>query len=107
MADADLLIEELSAYLKPKDVEHVRVAFEFSRAAHQGQMRQSGDPYISHPIAVARILAPLHIAVQAIIAALLHDVVEDTEVTTRQVAEKFGKPAAEQDGGASKQSRLP
>ena len=106
MADADLLIEELSAYLKPRDVEHVRVAIEFSRAAHQGQMRQSGDPYISHPIAVARILAPLHIDVQAIIAALLHDVVEDTEVTTEQVAEKFGKPVAELVDGLSKLDRI-
>jgi len=106
MADADLLIEELSAYLKPKDVEHVRVAIEFSRTAHQGQMRQSGDPYISHPIAVARILAPLHIDVQAIIAALLHDVVEDTEVTTGQVAEKFGKPVAELVEGLSKLDRI-
>ncbi|MGB9094757.1 MAG: HD domain-containing protein, partial [Gallionella sp.] len=95
MTDSDLLIEELSAYLKPQDVEHVRVAIEFSRAAHQGQMRQSGHPYISHPIAVARILTPLHIDAQAIIAALLHDVVEDTDVTTDDVAEKFGKPVAE------------
>jgi GTP pyrophosphokinase len=106
MADADQLIEELSAYLKPQDVEHVRVAIEFSRAAHQGQMRQSGDPYVSHPIAVARILAPLHIDVQAIIAALLHDVVEDTEVTTGQVAEKFGKPVAELVEGLSKLDRI-
>ena len=106
MADADLLIEELSTYLKPKDVEHVRVAIDFSREAHQGQMRQSGDPYISHPIAVARILAPLHIDVQAIIAALLHDVVEDTEVTTGQVAENFGKPVAELVEGLSKLDRI-
>ncbi len=106
MADADLLIEELSTYLKPQDVEHVRVAIEFSRVAHQGQMRQSGDPYVSHPIAVARILAPLHIDVQAIIAALLHDVVEDTEVTTEQVAEKFGKPVAELVEGLSKLDRI-
>ncbi|MBI5430555.1 MAG: bifunctional (p)ppGpp synthetase/guanosine-3',5'-bis(diphosphate) 3'-pyrophosphohydrolase [Nitrosomonadales bacterium] len=106
MADADLLIEELSAYLKPKDVDHVRVAIDFSRAAHQGQMRHSGDPYISHPIAVARILTPLHIDVQAIIAALLHDVVEDTEVTTEQVAKKFGKPVAELVEGLSKLDRL-
>ncbi|MGC2048830.1 MAG: bifunctional (p)ppGpp synthetase/guanosine-3',5'-bis(diphosphate) 3'-pyrophosphohydrolase [Gallionella sp.] len=106
MADADLLLEELSAYLKPRDVEHVRVAIEFSRAAHQGQMRQSGDPYISHPIAVANILAPLRIDVQAIIAALLHDVVEDTEVTTDQVAEKFGKPVAELVEGLSKLDRI-
>ncbi len=106
MADADLLIEELSSYLKPKDVEHVRVAIEFSRTAHQGQMRQSGDPYISHPIAVARILTPLHIDAQAIIAALLHDVVEDTDTTTEQVAEKFGKPVAELVDGLSKLDRI-
>jgi len=106
MADADLLLEELSSYLKPQDVEHVRVAIEFSRAAHQGQMRQSGDPYISHPIAVASILAPLRIDVQAIIAALLHDVVEDTEVTTKQVAEKFGNPVAELVEGLSKLDRI-
>jgi guanosine-3',5'-bis(diphosphate) 3'-pyrophosphohydrolase len=106
MADADLLLEELSSYLKPQDVDHVRVAIEFSRAAHQGQMRQSGDPYISHPIAVARILAPLHIDVQAIIAALLHDVVEDTEVTNEQVAEKFGNPVAELVDGLSKLDRI-
>ncbi len=106
MADADLLIEELSTYLKPKDVEHVRVAIEFSRAAHQGQMRYSGDPYISHPIAVARILTPLHIDAQAIVAALLHDVVEDTDVTNEQVAEKFGKPVAELVDGLSKLDRI-
>jgi len=106
MADSDLLIEELSAYLKPQDVEHVRVAIEFSRAAHQGQMRQSGDPYVSHPIAVARILTPLHIDAQAIIAALLHDVVEDTDVTSEDVAEKFGKPVAELVDGLSKLDRI-
>jgi guanosine-3',5'-bis(diphosphate) 3'-pyrophosphohydrolase len=106
MADADLLIEELSTYLKPKDIEHVRVAIEFSRAAHQGQMRHSGDPYITHPIAVARILAPLHIDTQAIIAALLHDVVEDTDTTTEQVAEKFGKPVAELVDGLSKLEKI-
>ena len=106
MADEELLIEELSSYLKPQDVEHVRVAMDFSRAAHQGQMRQSGDPYFSHPIAVARILTPLHIDAQAIIAALLHDVVEDTAVTTEDVAEKFGKPVAELVDGLSKLDRI-
>ncbi len=106
MADADLLIEELSTYLKPKDVKHVREAIEFSRTAHQGQMRQSGDPYISHPIAVARILTPLHIDAQAIVAALLHDVVEDTDVTGEQVAERFGKPVAELVDGLSKLDKI-
>ena len=106
MADADLLLEELATYLKPKDVDHVREAIEFSRAAHHGQMRHSGDPYISHPLAVARILTPLHIDVQAIIAALLHDVVEDTKITNDQVAEKFGKPVAELVEGLSKLDRI-
>ena len=106
MADTDLLVEELTTYLKPKDVKHVREAIEFSRDAHQGQMRHSGDPYISHPIAVARILTPLHIDAQAIIAALLHDVVEDTAVTSEQVADKFGKPVAELVEGLSKLDRL-
>src|SRR5574340_518585 len=106
MSDADLLIEELSAYLRPKDIERVRVAIEFSRAAHRGQMRQSGDPYVSHPIAVARVLTPLHIDAQAIIAALLHDVVEDTEVTSEQVAREFGKPVADLVDGLSKLDRI-
>ena len=106
MADADSLIEEVSAYLKPQDVDHVREAIEFSRAAHQGQKRQSGDPYVTHPIAVARILTALHLDVQAIIAALLHDVVEDTDTTPEQVAEKFGKPVAELVDGLSKLDRF-
>jgi GTP pyrophosphokinase len=106
MSDADLLIEELSTYLKPKDIERIRVAIEFSRTAHQGQTRQSGDPYVTHPIAVARVLTPLHIDTQAIIAALLHDVVEDTDVTSEQVAEKFGKPVAALVDGLSKLDRI-
>jgi len=106
MPDIDLLIEELSTYLKPKDIEHVRVAIKFSQAAHQGQTRHSGDPYISHPIAVARILTLLHIDVQAIIAALLHDVVEDTTVSSAQIAENFGKPVAELVDGLSKLDKL-
>jgi GTP pyrophosphokinase len=106
MADTDLLIGEISAYLKPQDVEYIREAVAFSHAAHQGQTRQSGDPYISHPIAVARILTTLHLDVQAIIAALLHDVVEDTDITTEQVAEKFGKPVAELVDGLSKLERI-
>lgn len=106
MADTDLLIQEVSAYLKPKDVAHVREVIEFSRTAHQGQMRHSGDPYITHPIAVARILTPLHIDVQAIIAALLHDVVEDTEITLEEVATKFGKPVADLVDGLSKLDKI-
>ncbi|MDH2918291.1 MAG: bifunctional (p)ppGpp synthetase/guanosine-3',5'-bis(diphosphate) 3'-pyrophosphohydrolase [Sideroxydans sp.] len=106
MADAELLITEVSSYLKPQDVDHVRAAIAYSRAAHEGQMRHSGEAYVTHPIAVARILAPLHLDVQAIIAALLHDVVEDTTITTAQVAEKFGAPVAELVEGLSKLDKI-
>ena len=106
MADADSLIEEVAGYLKPQDVEQVRLAIEFSREAHQGQTRQSGDPYVTHPIAVARILTPLHLDTQSIIAALLHDVVEDTEITAAQIAEKFGQPVADLVDGLSKLERI-
>ncbi|MDD2721273.1 MAG: bifunctional (p)ppGpp synthetase/guanosine-3',5'-bis(diphosphate) 3'-pyrophosphohydrolase [Gallionella sp.] len=106
MADAELLIEEVSSYLKPQDVEHVREAIEFSRVAHHGQTRQSGDPYVTHPIAVARILAPLHLDTQSIIAALLHDVIEDTEITAEQIAEKFGHPVATLVEGLSKLEKI-
>jgi len=106
MPDAALLIKEVSEYLKPQDVEHVREAIEYSRAAHLGQTRQSGDPYVSHPIAVARLLTPLHLDVQSIIAALLHDVVEDTDISTEQIAEKFGQPVAVLVEGLSKLEKI-
>ena len=100
MSDAEILLQEVNVYLKPKDVEHIRQALEFSGSAHEGQLRQSGEPYISHPIAVARILTPLHLDAPAIIAALLHDVVEDTHISNKEVSEKFGKSVAALVGGA-------
>ena len=106
MTDAELLIEEVSAYLKPKDVEHIRQALAFGEAAHLGQFRKSGEPYITHPIAVARILTPLRLDVQAITAALLHDVIEDTTITMAQLAEQFGKSVAQLVDGLSKLDRL-
>jgi len=108
MADteSESLIAEVSTYLKPQDVKHVRAAIEFSHSAHEGQMRRSGLPYVTHPIAVARLLTPLHLDAQTIIAALLHDVVEDTEISTEEVAEKFGKPVAELVEGLSKLDKI-
>ncbi|MDO8313018.1 MAG: bifunctional (p)ppGpp synthetase/guanosine-3',5'-bis(diphosphate) 3'-pyrophosphohydrolase [Sideroxyarcus sp.] len=105
-ADADALLQEVSAYLKSEDVAQIQAALDFSRSAHAGQLRQSGAPYVSHPIAVARILTPLHLDVHAITAALLHDVVEDTDVTTAQIAEQFGKPVADLVDGLSKIDKL-
>jgi len=106
MTDAETLLQEVSTYLKPADVEHIRQALEFSDKAHQGQLRQSGEPYITHPIAVARILTPLHLDAQAIMAALLHDVVEDTSVSKNDVAEQFGKPVADLVDGLSKLNKI-
>lgn len=101
--------EELTAvlgYLKPKDVEHIEEAYEVARAAHSGQYRASGEPYITHPLAVAKILAEWHLDAQALMAALLHDVVEDTLTTKTEIAKRFGKPVAELVDGVSKIDRI-
>ena len=79
------------SYLSADDIEIVSQAFEFSRSAHEGQYRRSGDPYISHPLAVAGILAEWHLDAQTLSAALLHDVVEDTPATAIEIASRFGK----------------
>src|SRR5437773_1520269 len=93
-------------YLKPKDVARLAEAYRFSEAAHAGQTRQSGDPYISHPLAVAEILADWHLDGQTLMAALLHDVTEDTSVTKDEISDTFGKPVAELVDGVSKLDRI-
>jgi len=93
-------------YLKPKDVARLAEAYRFSEAAHAGQTRQSGDPYISHPLAVAEILADWHLDGQTLIAALLHDVTEDTSVTKDEISDTFGRPVAELVDGVSKLDRI-
>ncbi len=100
------LFGEWSGYLKPEDLLQLEAAYHFSESAHQGQFRQSGEPYIAHPLAVASILAQWHLDSQALTAALLHDVVEDTAITTQQIAERFGKPVAELVDGVSKLDRI-
>ena len=101
--------EELTAvlgYLKPKDIEAIEKAYAVARAAHSGQYRYSGEPYITHPLAVAKILAEWHLDAQALIAALLHDVVEDTPTTKAEIAKEFGKAVAELVDGVSKIDRI-
>src|SRR6266850_5107253 len=93
-------------YLKPKDVARLAEAYRFSEAAHAGQTRQSGDPYISHPMAVAEILADWHLDGQTLMAALLHDVTEDTKVTKDEISDTFGKPVAELVDGVSKLDKI-
>ena len=106
MSDAEILFKELSGYLKSEDIAQLESAYHFSETAHQGQFRKTGDPYISHPIAVANILAQWHLDPQALTAALLHDVIEDTHVSKDEITRKFGKPVAELVDGLSKLDKI-
>jgi len=105
-SDNSQLSQLLRKYLKPKDIAQVMAAYRFSAAAHEGQMRKSGEPYISHPVTVACILAELHLDPPSLMAAMLHDVMEDTEVSKQQLAEQFGKTVAELVDGVSKLDRI-
>src|ERR671913_830966 len=102
MSEAAVLFKEWSGYLKPEDITQLQSAYTFSKAAHEGQYRKSGEPYISHPLAVADILAQWHMDPQALTAALLHDVTEDTALTKSEISRNFGKPVAELVDGVSK-----
>jgi guanosine-3',5'-bis(diphosphate) 3'-pyrophosphohydrolase len=106
MPEAATLFKEWSGYLKPEDLSQIESAYHFSEAAHEGQFRQSGEPYISHPLAVANILAQWHLDPQALSAALLHDVMEDTAVTKTELSRNFGKPVAELVDGLSKLDKI-
>ncbi|HTS20552.1 MAG TPA: bifunctional (p)ppGpp synthetase/guanosine-3',5'-bis(diphosphate) 3'-pyrophosphohydrolase [Casimicrobiaceae bacterium] len=92
----------LGHYLPPPDVALVERAFAFSEHAHQGQFRKSGEPYITHPLAVASILSQWRLDAQGLAAALLHDVMEDTSVTKSEIEHSFGKPVADMVDGVSK-----
>jgi GTP pyrophosphokinase len=106
MAAVTALDDSRFGYLKPGDVARLAEAYRFSDAAHAGQTRQSGDPYISHPLAVAGILAEWHLDSQALMAALLHDVMEDTSVTKDELSDTFGKPVADLVDGVSKLDKI-
>jgi GTP diphosphokinase / guanosine-3',5'-bis(diphosphate) 3'-diphosphatase len=100
------LISKLENYLPADQVERVQQAYEFGAAAHKGQKRLSGEPYISHPIAAANILADLHVDAETIIAAILHDVIEDTPAEMEQLVEKFGREVAELVDGVTKLDQI-
>ncbi len=89
-------------YMKAEQVRDVYQAYLFGAQAHEGQFRQTGEPYIYHPISVARILAEMHMDSKSICAAILHDVIEDTPATKEEVAEKFGDDVAQLVDGVSK-----
>lgn len=100
------LTAALAEYLPPEEIKEVKAAFHFSDEAHLGQYRQSGEPYITHPVAVAEICAGWKLDAQAIMAALLHDVMEDQGVTKSELAERFGPKVAELVDGLSKLDKM-
>ena len=89
-------------YMNQDQVKDVYQAYLFGAHAHDGQYRKTGEPYIYHPISVARILAEMHMDSSSVVAAILHDVIEDTSVTKEQLADKFGEDVAELVDGVSK-----
>ncbi len=93
-------------YLEPGDIEQVRQAYRFADEAHLGQIRASGEPYITHPIAVAAQCAEWKLDAQALMAALLHDAIEDCGVTKPELIERFGAPVAELVDGLTKLDKL-
>lgn len=96
----------LETYLKPKKVKRIYGAYLFSASAHEGQTRLTGEPYIYHPLAVAKVLAEMHMDAETITAAILHDVIEDTETAKEQLKTEFGEVVAELVDGVSKLTNL-
>lgn len=102
----DELCQELKGYLTEAEVVEITKAYSLAEKAHEGQQRYSGEPYISHPVAVAHILAHMHMDKESIIAAMLHDVLEDTAVDKTTIAEQFGEGVAELVDGVSKLEQI-
>ncbi|ODP98019.1 MULTISPECIES: bifunctional GTP diphosphokinase/guanosine-3',5'-bis pyrophosphate 3'-pyrophosphohydrolase [Salinivibrio] len=102
----DSLKEVASQYLPESQLEALRQAYLVARDAHDGQTRSTGEPYIIHPIAVARILAEMRLDCETLMAALLHDVIEDTEVTKDDLQQRFGDVVADLVDGVSKLDKL-
>jgi len=105
-SEPKLTIDDLcfatSNYLENNQVESIRRAYHFAEQCHEGQTRRSGERYITHPLAVAHVLAMMHMDYECIMAGLLHDVIEDTEMSKRDVIAEFGEPVAELVEGVTK-----
>ncbi|MBT3419037.1 MAG: bifunctional (p)ppGpp synthetase/guanosine-3',5'-bis(diphosphate) 3'-pyrophosphohydrolase [Candidatus Magasanikbacteria bacterium] len=100
------LVEKILGYAPDSDTEIVRLAYEFAKDAHEGQTRRSGEPYITHPLAAAHILADIRIDPVIVTATLLHDVPEDTEVTLEDIEKNFGSDIASLVRGITKLGKL-
>lgn len=102
----ELLLEKIGTYIASGDQERIKKAYEFAMNCHQNQKRASGDPYISHPVEVATMLAELRLDADSIIAGLLHDTVEDTHATLEDITNEFGQDVADLVNGLTKLSRI-
>ncbi len=102
----DALIADVEAYNPDVDRDLLERAFAFASQAHEGQQRRSGEDFIHHPVGVARVLAGLHADDETLAAALVHDVVEDTESTIEQVRSEFGEEIARLVEGVTKLTRI-
>jgi GTP pyrophosphokinase len=100
------LCEKITAYHAQADLKLIRKAYEFSENAHAGQIRRSGEPYISHPLGVAGILADLRLDLDSIVTGLLHDTVEDTHATIEDIRKEFGDTVALLVDGVTKLSKM-
>ena len=100
------LEERVREYTPNLDAQRLYTAFTYADAAHHGQLRKSGEPYIIHPLAVAEIVADLGLDVDSVISALLHDCLEDTASTHEELAKKFGEPVAELVEGVTKLTKM-
>jgi len=101
------LRNKLEKYLDPEQVDKAYDAYIFAKTAHKDQLRVSGEPYISHPLAVCEILSDLKLDLQSILAALLHDTIEDTNIDKKDIVERYGEVVAELVDGVSKLKHLP
>jgi GTP diphosphokinase / guanosine-3',5'-bis(diphosphate) 3'-diphosphatase len=106
VTDIDQLLDRLQAYQPDADLGIVRKAYEFSAKAHEGQTRQSGEPYVKHPVAVAGVLTSLKTDVTAIVAGLLHDTLEDTVATADELQQEFGKEVVHLVDGVTKIGKI-
>lgn len=106
LTEIDSLCNKIKSYYPSADLELVRKAYSFSKNAHEGQFRRSGEAYIFHPIGVAEILADLRLDLATIITGLLHDTVEDTKVTLIQIEKEFGPTIAQLVDGVTKISQM-
>ncbi len=104
--DTSQLTLLLKEYFTQADIEQVWAAYRYAAIAHEGQTRRSGEPYITHPVAVACILAKLHMDLPTLLAALLHDVVEDTGVDIAEISQKFGKQVGDLVEGLTKLDKI-